>query len=353
MQKKHWQSITFICTALIAALVIAGCVQPASDEIAPTDIGSGVTFTPTSPPTVAPAETDTPTASPEVVVVVVSDTPSPSPTLTATATPSPTDANSALLQGDTLTLVPGGDLVTEVVGIGQIRDSQQTATAIIANATATSAAIQTATAIGAFGGFTPTFTPMPTVPGAVQVTPVTVPIVPGADCVHEVRAEDGNLYRLSLAYGVQVVDIAQASGIVNPNLISIGQRLTIPGCGTTGGVPPATSTPGPNANPGAATGGPGTAANPTGDCTWGTSVVFPNGCPSGTGGTGGTVGGDPNASTGTGGPAVGGGRTHRVAQGDTLFGISLQYGVTIDSIMAANGITNPDQIQFNDQLIIP
>ncbi|MCY4061314.1 MAG: LysM peptidoglycan-binding domain-containing protein [Chloroflexi bacterium] len=75
---------------------------------------------------------------------------------------------------------------------------------------------------------------------AIPLSRATIP--PGEDCVHEIRAGD-TLYQLSLAYGVTVDDIAKASGINNPDRIAVGQHITIPKCGTTGFIPPPTSIP--------------------------------------------------------------------------------------------------------------
>ncbi|GIK57815.1 MAG: LysM peptidoglycan-binding domain-containing protein [Chloroflexi bacterium] len=53
-------------------------------------------------------------------------------------------------------------------------------------------------------------------------------------------------------------------------------------------------------------------------------------------------------------PATGGGQTvHVVASGDTLFNISQRYGVPMDQIMAANGITDPNNLVVGTQLVIP
>ena len=77
---------------------------------------------------------------------------------------------------------------------------------------------------------------------AIPRARATIP--PGEDCVHEIRAGD-TLFQLSLAYGVTVNDIAKASGIDNPDRIAVGQHVTIPECGTTGFIPPPTSVPAP------------------------------------------------------------------------------------------------------------
>ena len=46
-------------------------------------------------------------------------------------------------------------------------------------------------------------------------------------------------------------------------------------------------------------------------------------------------------------------RTHIVAAGDTLLAISQQYGVSVDELMAANGLDNPNLIYIGQRLTIP
>jgi LysM repeat protein len=46
-------------------------------------------------------------------------------------------------------------------------------------------------------------------------------------------------------------------------------------------------------------------------------------------------------------------RTHVVRPGETLFTIARQYGLTVQQIAAANGITNPDRIYAGQVLVIP
>lgn len=122
-------------------------------------------------------------------------------------------------------------------------------------------------------------------------TPVPDPVFPGGECVHTV-AQGDNLFRISLRYGSTVETIAAANGISNINLIRPGQQLRIPNC-TTGGAP------------------------------------------------------------GTGGPVIPSGRTHTVAQGETLFQISMRYGTLVMDIARANGISNINMIYIGQQLVIP
>jgi fermentation-respiration switch protein FrsA (DUF1100 family)/LysM repeat protein len=48
-----------------------------------------------------------------------------------------------------------------------------------------------------------------------------------------------------------------------------------------------------------------------------------------------------------------GGTVHIVAAGDTLLGIAAQYGLTLDALLAANNIANPNTIEAGQELIIP
>jgi LysM repeat protein len=45
--------------------------------------------------------------------------------------------------------------------------------------------------------------------------------------------------------------------------------------------------------------------------------------------------------------------THIVQEGETLQKIAAQYGVTLQELIAANGLVNPDYIQVADELVIP
>jgi LysM repeat protein len=47
------------------------------------------------------------------------------------------------------------------------------------------------------------------------------------------------------------------------------------------------------------------------------------------------------------------GRTHTVAAGETLFIIAQEYGVTIDAIVEANNLSNPNRLDIGQLLLIP
>ena len=48
-----------------------------------------------------------------------------------------------------------------------------------------------------------------------------------------------------------------------------------------------------------------------------------------------------------------GGRIHVVQIGDTLFRIAERYGTTVNAIVQANSIQDPDRIAVGDTLVIP
>lgn len=48
-----------------------------------------------------------------------------------------------------------------------------------------------------------------------------------------------------------------------------------------------------------------------------------------------------------------GSTTHTVQRGETLFRIAQRYGVSMDAIIQANGLTNPSRILVGQQLVIP
>jgi LysM repeat protein len=64
------------------------------------------------------------------------------------------------------------------------------------------------------------------IPGAPPISPTPPP--PPAEGVHIVQPGE-NLYRIAIRYGTTVQQLIQVNNIPNPNLIFVGQALTIPG----------------------------------------------------------------------------------------------------------------------------
>ena len=52
-------------------------------------------------------------------------------------------------------------------------------------------------------------------------------------------------------------------------------------------------------------------------------------------------------------PDVSGQVVYRIQPGDTLYAVAVRYGVTLEALMALNGITDPDRVYVSQRLIIP
>jgi len=149
----------------------------------------------------------------------------------------------------------------------------------------------------------PVETPSPpptTSPPAASTQPSTSSILG----YHTIR-EGETLYCVARAYGVDPFAIADANGIVNPNVVLPGMVLAIPNA--------------PRALPSGRTcarqfaAGTGASAVAASGCRW----------------------------------------IHPVSRGQNLFRISLRYGVSMSAIVQANGISNPNLIYAGQSLCIP
>ena len=184
-------------------------------------------------------------------------------------------------------------------------------------------------------------------------TPVPIirnTLAPGADCIHQIRAGD-TLYTLSQAYGVSVESLTSINSISDPNRILVGQRMTIPKCGTTGFIPPPTSSPTPTDLPLPPTEEPIIAATAAGaeDSAAGDPLVqeaqqrILNNAQINTRADG--------AAQSEAVPT--GSRTYIVRQYDTLYDVAQLFDTTIEEIARLNSITDLDDIRMGDVLQIP
>ena len=153
--------------------------------------------------------------------------------------------------------------------------------------------------------------PAGTAPTLQQQT-VVAAIAPTSQSTTITVQPGDTLYSLSRTHGVSVAAIAAANGLTQTSMLDIGQRLVIPAPGTTAalGTPPA----------------------PLGVIT----ETQPG----------------PAATTTTAQPATNSG-THIVQTGETLYAISLLYGVSVNSLASANGLVSTDIVRIGQQLTIP
>ncbi len=192
----------------------------------------------------------------------------------------------------------------------------------------------------------PTTTPSPTVP-PVTATPTlepeftpTVTPQPTGDITHTVNRSD-TLTAIARQYGTTVQAIMDRNGIGNPNWIYAGQRLEIP----IGYAPQVTATPqlvqhrvqrgetlSSIARRYRTSVAEISAHNP--------GIVNPNHLPAGMA---------LRVPMNTQAPML----RHTVRHGETLTSIARRHGTTVQSLMAANGLANPNHVYVGQVLLIP
>ncbi|MCL4236757.1 MAG: LysM peptidoglycan-binding domain-containing protein [Anaerolineae bacterium] len=136
---------------------------------------------------------------------------------------------------------------------------------------------------------------------AVLLTTPMLVAAQGGQTTHTVQAGE-NLTRIALKYGTTVQAIVQANNITNPNLVFVGQVLTIPGAGITPTLQPT-----------------GTVSAPP-----------------------------PQPTTAPAGETI-----HVVQPGENLFRVALKYGLSTAFLASYNGITNPNVIYVGQRIRIP
>jgi murein DD-endopeptidase MepM/ murein hydrolase activator NlpD len=137
--------------------------------------------------------------------------------------------------------------------------------------------------------------------------------VPSGSTTHVVQAGD-TLYSIALQFNTTILAIQQANNLADPNALSIGQRLIVPGVplAQLTGTPASPVTPGPDQTP-----LPNT-----------TPTLIAAALP----------------------PDV---ETYIVQSGDTLAAIAAQFGVTVAELQRINDISNPNLLSVGQRLIIP
>ena len=137
-----------------------------------------------------------------------------------------------------------------------------------------------------------------TVEGAPTPTP--------APYTYEVQPGD-SLTSIAIKFGISSITLIEVNGLQDPNALSVGDQLLIPGY-----VPPAAA----------------------GDAAADTATAG---------------GGETAPAAATTGDAF----THVVKSGETLSGIAQQYGISAASLAAANNIGVGDVIRIGQELVIP
>lgn len=155
--------------------------------------------------------------------------------------------------------------------------------------------------------------------------------------IHVVQPGEA-LSTIATRYGITTDALARANGIVNPNWIYAGQRLTIPGPGSVGTTASGTHHTvrrGENLYTIAAHYGVSADALARAN-----GIVNPN-----------LIYAGQRLRIAEGGSAAA--RTHVVQRGETLSSIALRHGVTISALAQANGLRNTHLIYVGQRLSIP
>lgn len=175
--------------------------------------------------------------------------------------------------------------------------------------------------------------------------------------VHTVQQGE-SLYMISRRYGVPIDQLISVNGLSDPNRLSVGQRLAIPG-----GVAAAPDS-GLQPNPSPSSNNSVTYTLRRGDSLYRVSLIFgvtvddlmaANSLSNANAVYPGLVVRVPDQSASENQPEMGSSnrKTHTVSAGETLTRIAIQYGVTVDGIMAANGLNDATSIYAGQVLNLP
>jgi len=185
---------------------------------------------------------------------------------------------------------------------------------------------------------TPTATASATSTPSNTHTPTPLPSASPTTVYGSYRVRSGDTpASIALQFNVSVEKLMQVNDITDPGSLQVDQELTIP-------LPePTLAPPTPAPTEAAGEGTPealqtpeATAPSPTTVAT-GVLASAPVATPT------------PEAVA----AAAAGERLYKVVPGDTLSRIAQEFGVSVDAIMSANGITDPLQLQVSQELAIP
>ncbi len=294
IQLSVWQRLSVMVVVVI--LGVSACYKNAGDNVEPTsnrvDL-SDIEPTTAAPPSPLPSPTPTtevgPTATRTLVPTITPFDQPESAAPTEIEAPAPTNTPIPTTVPDEPAAEPATPTVQMPPSFTPAITAEEPAEAVITTP--------------GMSDIPASVTPRPTTDPALMPTPTSIPVEEN-ECIHLVQSGD-TLYSIAQDNAVLLADLVAANPDYlggSPNTpLQLGWELRIPGCET---LPPTTET----AAPAEAT----------------TQPVLPG--------------------TET---------THTVQAGEHLYAIARQYGVDPQAIIQANNLTNPDQLQPGDVLIIP
>ncbi|PJF22654.1 MAG: hypothetical protein CUN56_04945, partial [Phototrophicales bacterium] len=301
----------------ILTIILAGCYRQASDPVEAPQVDS-VANTQVVATTAFDNASATPqaTADSQSPIQGVTSTPIQLATNTSIPTVIPTNTSLPTVIAATNTTMPTLPPAMSSTPI----PTDSGATAPIQAVTSTPIPTNTPAILtpGLPGGNTAitTPTPLPQQPTATPsglVTPTQFPLPTQADdtvnpeCIYIVRAGD-TVFRIAINNGTTVNAIVAANPGLNPNLIRPGDEIKLPDC-----------------------------------------EPAPTDSDTDTGSSAEPIDTDSDADEGI----VGATETvHIVRAGETLSSIAQRYGVTVLAIMQRNGLTDPNRLSVNQELII-
>ena len=208
---RKWIHLGLAGMLIVVLAAAAGCVKsklPPAPTVAVTKQAVATQTTPTvqvGETVVSVEETPTLTTTPE-------ESPTAIPSMTPTTEAGPTATSEP---GATATPVPTATTAPSTGGFDYVVKTGDTLWGLALRFGTTVEAIKTANSLSSDTIYKGNTLTIPGTPGAG--TTVTHVVQPGE-----------NLFRIALKYGTTVEAIAATNGIVNPNVVYVGQQLTIP-----------------------------------------------------------------------------------------------------------------------------
>lgn len=312
---QHLEGLGVMVVKRIAAcvllLTLAGCYRQSEDSFSPSTGGGQSVTTPimsptTLPPVIEPTQ-ETPSvgdATPTVMIIVPTDA-NEQPT---EAGPASSDATATIVIFEPPTKVPTQDNLFSALPTATV---PAIITPLIGNPPQVTLSA-------------PTSTPAPntvlgqTTPGAsdLQPTPTDLPTDVAGECDYTIVSGD-TLFRIALRNDVTLEDLLAANDLTESSIIQPGQLIKIPDCTLEGGdITVASDTPAPN-----------------------TFLPTPTGVT--------TAAGTPGASGSS------DAQLYKVKPGDTLSKIAADFGVSVQDIINANTLADPNRLSIGQELKIP